>query len=207
MKGLLGVKGILILVTLIVLFGGAMYDVTTTGVRCAIGTMGNSNYTCEEFGFTIGSVFVSPDRNIATGVDAILTLREYQVTNPEQYQELAGLISTDEQGYRNQILIGIAGLIVLLGALTYFMLKITPSSILHIDSKFTSVAFAILLFISVYMFYTGWYEGDLQIPFSGLWKLVTNSDVLLDVVDHTSALPGTLTTDDIIGENGTIAVT
>jgi len=198
MKGFLGIKGILILVTLIVLFGGAMYDVTTTGVRCGLAAGGQGNYTCDEFGFTVGTVFVAPDRNIASGVDSILVLREYSATNPEMMDELAGIISTDEQQYKNQILIGLAGLMVLIGFLMYIMIKITPSSLIHIDAKFTSVILGLLIYMIVYMFFTGFFEGNMQLPFTGVMTLIQNPTVLTEVVDHTSALPGTLTTSDII---------
>ena len=203
MKGFLGIKGILILVTLLVLFGGAMYDLTTTGVRCGLAASGQGNYTCDEFGFTVGTVFVFPDRNIASGVDSILILREYSTTNPEMMAELAGIISVDEQGYKNQILIGIAGLIVLIGFLMYIMIKITPSSLIHIDSKFASIMLGLLLYIVIYLLFTGLVEGNMQLPFSGLATLIQNPSVLTEVVDHTSALPGTLTVDDIIN-NGEI---
>jgi hypothetical protein len=198
MKGFIGVKGIFILVALIVLFGGAMYDVTTTGVRCALGTAGRGNYTCDDFGLTIGSVFVSPDRNIGSGVDSILILREFQVNDPEEYENIKELVTTDEQGYRNQIFIGLAGLIVLIGFLIYLMMKATPSSIIHIDSKFASIMLAFLIYVVVYLAYTGLYEGNAQMPFTGLMSLISHTDVLMNVVDYTALLPGTLTTGDIV---------
>jgi hypothetical protein len=198
MKGLVGVKGFFILIVLIVLFGGAIYDMTTTGVRCALGTMGHGNYTCDEFGNVAGATIVFPDRNIESGVDSIMTLRELEINDPELYASLEPLITTDEQGYRNQILIGIAGMLVIFAALIWFFIKMTPSSVIHIDSRASAVILALLVYIVAYLMFTGFIEGELQMPFTGLFKLIGNTEVMSELVDYTSALPGTLTTEDIL---------
>ena len=200
MKGLIGVKGFFILIVLIVLFGGAIYDVTTTGVRCALGTIGKGNYTCDEFGQVAGATVVFPDRNIEAGVDSILTLRELEINDPELFTELGPLITTDEQGYRNQILIGIAGTIVIFAALIWFFLKVTPSSLIHIDSRMSAVLMAFLVYVVAYLMFTGFIEGQIQMPFTGLFKLIGNTEVMSELIDYTSALPGTLTTGDILND-------
>lgn len=202
MKGFFELKGIIILLFAVVFFGSAMVDASITGVRCGLGTIGQGEYNCNEFGATVGSTFIFPDRNIQSGVESIILLREYKNNNPEVIDELSTVVDTDESNYRLKIMIGLGGLFMLIALLIWVFITLGPSSSIDAGSKAIAIFAGFLVFSVVYLAYTGIVEGEAQVPFSGVISLIQHPDVLSDVVDDTSILPGTTMVDDIVGDDG-----
>lgn len=204
-----GVKGILIVVMLILLFGGAIYDMTTTAGRCGLSfTDPESNYSCDEFGITALNMFTTPDKNIERGVNGILSIRNL---DNQTLSDIGIVRESQTVRFQHDVFLGLAGLIVLIGFFTWLGLTMSPSSNIDAGGKALAVLFAIVIVTSASIignFYDG---GDSQAPgaifgkltpFPGLRSLIFNTDVLGEVVDESSILPGTLNTGDII--NGTL---
>jgi hypothetical protein len=106
-----------------------------------------------------------------------------------------------------QIILGLVGTVILFLFLTWFFIKATPSSVIHIDSKGMAVLVAMLvlgiLMVLAYQYSDNTPEhgylaifGDLT-PFRGLRLFISEWDVVMITVDSTSILPGTLTTGDL----------
>lgn len=195
------IKGLVILASILVLFGGAMYDLTTTAGRCGLAlTSPQAGYSCDEFWGTIGKTIILPDQNIGKGVTGILNIREVEQS---ALDELGIIPDIQESQFRNQIILGIVGIGVLFLFLSYVFIKLSPSSGIDAGSLGVSIlaAFLVLTALMV-MFDDGPEPGFMEIPgantpFKGLRSLMAHPEVLRDVVDETSVLPGTLTTDDI----------
>jgi hypothetical protein len=198
------IKGLVVLAAALLLFGGAFYDITTTGARCGLSvTNPNAGYDCNEFWGTLGKTVIMPDQNIGKSTLGIVALRE-----ADQYtlESLGIMAETQEASYRNQILLGIVGIAVLFLFLAYVFIKLSPSSGIDAGSLGVSVfaAFLVLSLIMV-MFDNGPEPGFMSIPgvntpFKGVRTLLKYPNVMSDIVDDTSILPGTITTDEITGE-------
>ena len=199
MKGLFffGIKGIAILIGIILIFGGALYDITVTGVRCGFALSGSTEYTCDEFYESTGKTLIIPDRNIKKGTLAIMKLRSY---DNETLTELGIIQEVQEQTFRNQILLGLVGEFILFLFLAYIFIKLSPSSSIDLGSILIAILLAIVLMAFIQTGYSAFIEGEPEVPFSGLWTLLEHPEVLSEVVDQTAVLPGTLTPDEILNE-------
>lgn len=198
------IKGLFILVSALLLFGGAIYDITTTGARCGLSvTAPEGGYSCNDLWWTLGKTAIMPDQNIGKGTLGIVTLRG---ASNETLEEIGVMRDTQEASYRNQIIIGVVGMVVLFLAFCWIFIKISPSSGIDAGSMGVSILAAFLVIsLLMVMFDDGPEPGLLSVPnvntpFKGIRTLMANPDVLSAVVDDTSILPGTLTTDDIINE-------
>ncbi len=206
-KGFFPIKGLILLVAFLVLFGGAFYDLTTTSARCGLSftEVGKeNNYTCNEMIITFGKTVVVPDQNIGKGVQGILSMR---ALGPEVLDQIGVLADIQEQQFIYQIIIGFVGFLVLFGLLAFIFIKISPSSGIDAGSLGVSLIAAFLLIsLLMVMFDESAEPGFFGIegaktPFRGIRLLLSNPDVLFSVVDETALLPGTLTTEEIIAKN------
>jgi hypothetical protein len=206
MKGFIGVTAIFAVIGLLTLFGGAFFDLTTTGARCALGVVGTGNFTCDELGHVAGSTVILPDRNVRLGVESINQLRsidldavkESGVLDDASLKGLDSLYESKESGFRLQIILGLGGIIIILLIPMIIFYKFTPGSKIDAGSLGMCVLGGILLVSFVHLAFTGLVEGQPEMPFTGVATLVMNQNVMWDVVDDTALLPGTLTSDDII---------
>lgn len=195
MKGLIGFTGLFAIIGILTLFGGAFFDLTTTGARCGLGVSGVSNYTCDEFGGVVGNTIILPDRNVKLGTESIIKLRDL---DPDIIDAMGPLYSTNEKGFRMQVIMGLVGIVVIIGLVTIVCVKLTPGSKIDAGSYGLCILFAFLLVCTLHVGYTGIVEGNAEIPFTGVITFLMNPSVMWDVVDETSLLPGTLTSDDIL---------
>jgi len=206
MKGFLGVMSILSIIGIITLFGGAWLDLTATGARCALGVSGVGNYTCNELGHVAGSTIILPDRNIKLGVESITAMRRMDIAavresgmfDNDTMQGMESLYQSKESGFRMQIIMGIAGLIMIILLLVMFFYKVTPGSKIDAGSAGMCILGAFLVICVIHIAFTGLVEGRAEMPFTGVITLLFNADVMWDVVDESAVLPGTMTSDDIL---------
>lgn len=197
MKGFIGFAGIFAIIGILTLFGGAFFDLTTTGARCALGVSGVGQYNCDEFGGVVGSTIILPDRNVKIGTEAILKLRNL---DDDTIEAMGPLYTTNERGFRMQIIMGIVGIMVIVGLLSYVFIKFSPGSKIDAGSYGICVILALVVVMTLHVAYTGLVEGQAEVPFTGVITLVQHPQVMWDVVDETSMLPGTLTSKDILEE-------
>lgn len=206
MSGFFGFKGILILAAVMILFGGAVYDLTTSGVRCGIGVANPAtNYTCEDLTASFGRTFVFPDENVNKGVNGVLVL---DTLPNETLAEIGVMRSAQRSSFQTQILIGIVGTVVMVGILAFIFTKIAFSSGHELGAFFICLLAAIVVFS--FMQVAGYSLGNAEsepgylnvfgdaTPFRGIRNLMKNPGVFAEAVDQTSILPGTLTTNDIL---------
>lgn len=198
------IKGLVILAAAIMLFGGAFYDLTTTGVRCGLSVVnGNTEYSCDEFWMTLGKTVIMPDQNVGKGTLGIMAIRD---ADNETLSELGILADTQEASYRNQIVLGIVGVGVLFLFLIYIYIKLSPSSGIDAGSLGVSILAAFLTLSLIMVMFDDGPEPEfmsvpgINTPFKGVRTLMANPDVLSAVVDDTSILPGTITTHEILDE-------
>lgn len=199
-----GVKTVALLILGLIVLSGAIYDLTTTGGQCAIGTYSpETGYTCDPLWMTLGATFVFPDDNLWKGTEGMLSL---QAKTPAERAEMGIDAEIQESHSRNMIYLGFAGLIFLFAFLSYVFYKITPSSIIDASAKMMPLVTALAIMGLLMAMYDdkpepGFMElpgTDGKTPFKGLRHFLANPDVLKGVVDDTSVLPGILTTDDIL---------
>jgi uncharacterized protein YunC (DUF1805 family) len=210
MKGFFGVKGVIMLVAFIMLFGGAIYDLTTTSVRCGMAVNDpNSGYGCGELSITLVRTVMVPDDNVAKGVNGIKTLDNL---DNETMSKLGIMYGPQRSSFMNQIILGLVGTAVLVLLLWFIYIKIAPST--HMDAGAYMVAFLAALFTISFIMVVSYSmvddptpePGYLAVfggatPFRGLRTLIANQGVILQAVDETSLLPGTLETGDIFNES------
>lgn len=199
-----GVKGILILVTLLMLFGGAVYDITTTAGRCALAvSQPQLGYDCDDLISTLGRTVISPDRNIRRGTEGIMVLRNL---DNQTLSEIGVLRDAQISQFNMQIILGWAGFLVLFAFLAYVFIHAGPASSIDAGSLAIAIfaAFMIMAVASA-IFDDNPEHGAFAIfgertPFKGIRLFLANPDVMSSVVDETSVLPGTLEVDDITGD-------
>jgi hypothetical protein len=204
MKGLVSLTSVLALGVIIILFGGAVYDIMTTSVRCGFSLAGDSTYTCDEFQKTIGLTLVYPDRNIVKGVESIQALEDFRQNDPETYDQLQSVVSAKESDFLNLILVGMIGNVVLIVVMIMVWMKMSPSSKIDSGSLFVSILAGILLYCLIYVAFTTFIEHDPKVPGAGMYMLIKNPDILFKVIDRTSILPGTLEMGDITNGTNTV---
>lgn len=232
MKGLFGLGIIgsgVILVFVLYIFGGAVYDITTTSARCALyfnPEMNTFNYTCNSLIYTLGNTVLFPDTNVKDGTNEILAIRALsdKFNNQDVLNQLnqTGILTQhdvdnimikqtgDETESRFKIIRGLVGLFVILMLLIYVFIKATPSSLVFIDSRIQSIVMAFVV-VSLIMVMvdsspdTGVLSIEgLNMPFKGVRTLLSHPEVMYDIVDQTSLLPGTMTTDEILVTEGEV---
>ncbi len=203
-KGFFPIKGLILLIAFLVLFGGAFYDLTTTSARCGLSftEVGQeNNYTCNDMIITFGKTIIVPDQNIGKGVDGILALRSIDA---ETLQDIEILADIQEQQFRYQVIIGVVGLAILFGLFAFIFIKMSPSSGIDAGSLGISLLAAFLVLALFMVMFDESAEPDFlgiegaKVPFRGVRMLLMNPDVMFDVIDETALLPGTLEIDDII---------
>jgi hypothetical protein len=87
---------------------------------------------------------------------------------------------------------------VLVMLITIFLSKVVPSYAYDASVMVIIFMLAIGILAGVQVGYSSLVEGKPEWPFGGLMMLVYNPHVLWNVIDDTSILPGTLTSDDIL---------
>lgn len=195
MKGIIGgIKGIGLLVIALIIFGGAIFDLVTTGGQCALVLAGAGDFDCNEFTASIGSTFITPDRNVWKGTMGIVELRNM---NNETLSELGIIADAQEDGFRRQIYYGLAGVALLVVLLIYVIMKMIPSSGFDASVTVLVILVAVGIVAGLQVGYSSFVEGQPEWPFSGVMTLVNNPTVLGSIVDDTSMLPGTLMVEDI----------
>lgn len=198
MKGIIGgIKGIGLLVIALIIFGGAIFDLVTTGGQCGLNLAGAGEFDCNDFTASIGSTFITPDRNVWKGTMGIVELRGM---DNETLSELGIIAEAQEDGFRRQIYYGLAGVALLVVLLIYVMMKMIPSSGFDASVTMLVVLVAVGIVAGLQVGYSAFVEGEPEWPFSGVMTLVNNPTVLGSVIDDASILPGTLETTDITEE-------
>jgi hypothetical protein len=198
MKGIIGgIKGIGLLVIALIIFGGAIFDLVTTGGQCALVLAGAGDFDCGEFTASIGSTFITPDRNVWKGTMGIVELRGM---DNETLSSLGIIADAQEDGFRRQIYYGLAGIILLVVLMIYIFLKMVPSSSFDASVTLLVILLAVGIVAGLQVGYSAFVEGQPEWPFSGVMTLANNPMVLGNVIDDSSLLPGTLETGDITEE-------
>ena len=202
---MIGIKSIFMIVVMLLLFGGAIYDIATTAGRCALSVSApNSGYDCDSLWLTVGKTIISPDRNVGKGVEGILAIRQI---DDDILSEINVLREPQTMQFQQQIIIGLSGFLVLFLFFAWICIKISPSSGIDAGSLLVSVllAFLIMAFVSAVADIETEEHGCYAVlgertPFKGIRSLACNPDVFGEIIDETALLPGTTTIDEITGD-------
>jgi hypothetical protein len=208
MKGFLGVTSIIIIAMVLMFFGGAIYDITAAAGYCGLAvTDPNSNYDCGTLWDTVGRTFVFPDRNIYEGTATLQKLRDME---PSQLDELGIVAQATANDAEFQIIRGLAGFFILFGFLAFVFIKAGPSSSIDAGSKFIAILAALLVMLAMSAIFDDTPEhGEFAIfgertPFKGIRLLLSDPEVMADIIDDSSVLPGTMNTTHLETGNYTI---
>lgn len=165
----------------------------------------------DRLGRNVGATIFAADSRIKTAVEQIDTTKKLSGANITiTTNDTDEPIPTDtflKYTYGNvfiwrlQIILGVVAMFIYIWLLSKFFIWASHSSKIDLVGKLIAILAAIVILGIAQMGYTGFVQQDLQVPYIGVYTLITNPDALFGVIDYTEILPGNQTTGTIM--NGT----